>query len=174
MTHSIIIAVILIITGLLVWKYPGLIAGYNTMTPEQQRNVDIKGLKAFMCRAFCLVGIAVILAAYPTAKGLKNMIHTTSSIPSIPLQTSDRFIPSLPPLRPYHHFAGQLYGFRHKENQKRLKTSVYRYLFSSSILKTPVYKTFPFYNQQLAQIIYRQYLQEKVRAENKFIVQNNK
>ena len=50
MTHSIIIAVILIITGLLVWKYPGLIAGYNTMTPEQQRNVDIKGLKAFMCR----------------------------------------------------------------------------------------------------------------------------
>lgn len=53
----------------------------------------------------------------------------TSSIPSIPLQTLDRFIPSLPPLRPYHHFAGQLYGFRHKENQKRLKTSVYRYLF---------------------------------------------
>lgn len=64
MASSIIIAVILIVTGLLVWKYPRLIAGYNTMTPEQQRNVDIKGLKAFMCRAFCLMGIAVILAAY--------------------------------------------------------------------------------------------------------------
>ena len=85
MTHSIIIAVILIITGLLVWKYPGLIAGYNTMTPEQQRNVDIKGLKTFMCRAFCLVGIAVILAAYLFRQSINGIAADLMSTILIPL-----------------------------------------------------------------------------------------
>ena len=35
-----------ILLGLLVWRFPKLIAGYNTMTPEQQKKVDVKGLKA--------------------------------------------------------------------------------------------------------------------------------
>lgn len=34
-----------ILLGLLVWRFPKLIAGYNTMMPEQQKKVDVKGSK---------------------------------------------------------------------------------------------------------------------------------
>ena len=51
-----------ILLGLLVWRFPKLIAGYNTMTPEQQKKVDVKGLKAFMCRVFCVIGVLVFVS----------------------------------------------------------------------------------------------------------------
>ena len=63
MTSSIITAAMLVLIGLLVLKFPKLIAGYNTMTPEQQKKVDIKRLKTFMCRAFCVMGIAILLVS---------------------------------------------------------------------------------------------------------------
>ena len=34
-----------ILLGLLVWRFPKLIAGYNTMTPEQQKKVDVSNRK---------------------------------------------------------------------------------------------------------------------------------
>ena len=52
-----IFSALFILLGLLVWRFPKLIAGYNTMTPEQQKKVDVKGLKAFMCRVFCAIEI---------------------------------------------------------------------------------------------------------------------
>lgn len=51
-----IFSVFFILLGLLVWKFPKLIAGYNTMTPEQQKKVDVKALKTFMCRKFPILG----------------------------------------------------------------------------------------------------------------------
>ena len=51
-----------ILLGLLVWRFPKLIAGYNTMTSEQQKKVDVKGLKAFMCRVFCAIGVLVFVS----------------------------------------------------------------------------------------------------------------
>ena len=54
-------AAIFVLLGLLVRKYPKLIAGYNTMSPERQKLVDVKGLTAFMCRAFCVIGQHIIL-----------------------------------------------------------------------------------------------------------------
>lgn len=57
-------AVLFVVLGLLVRKYPKLIAGYNTMSPERQQNVDAKGLAAFMCRAFCAIGLLVLLVHY--------------------------------------------------------------------------------------------------------------
>ena len=42
-----IIAAVLFVLGMLVRKYPNLIAGYNTMTAEQKKNVDVKGLSNF-------------------------------------------------------------------------------------------------------------------------------
>ena len=33
-----------ILLGFLVWRFPKLIAGYNTMTSEQQKKVDVKEL----------------------------------------------------------------------------------------------------------------------------------
>ena len=43
-TPVLIIAAVLFVLGMLVRKYPNLIAGYNTMTAEQKKNVDVKGL----------------------------------------------------------------------------------------------------------------------------------
>ena len=34
-----------ILLGILVWRFPKLIAGYNTMTPEQQKKSTSKGSK---------------------------------------------------------------------------------------------------------------------------------
>lgn len=57
-------AALFVLLGLLVRKYPKLIAGYNTMSPEQQKLVDVKGLTAFMCRSFCIIGLLVLLVYY--------------------------------------------------------------------------------------------------------------
>lgn len=51
-----------ILLGLLVRRFPKLIAGYNTMTSEQQKKVDVKGLKVFMCRVFCIIGVVVFVS----------------------------------------------------------------------------------------------------------------
>lgn len=59
-----IFAVFFIFLGLLVRKYPKLIAGYNTMSPERQKKVDAKGLAAFMCRSFCMMGLLVVVVYY--------------------------------------------------------------------------------------------------------------
>ena len=40
-----IIAAVLFVLGMLVRKYPNLIAGYNTMTAEQKKNVDVMRLE---------------------------------------------------------------------------------------------------------------------------------
>ena len=54
-TPVLIIAAVLFVLGMLVRKYPNLIAGYNTMTAEQKKNVDVKGLSNFMCRSLCVI-----------------------------------------------------------------------------------------------------------------------
>ena len=49
---------------LLVRKYPNLIAGYNTMTAEQKKNVDVKGLSNFMCRSLCVIAVLMIVSYF--------------------------------------------------------------------------------------------------------------
>ena len=44
----ILTGVFLIVVGLLVKRFPMLIAGYNTMPAEKKKNVDIAGLSSFM------------------------------------------------------------------------------------------------------------------------------
>lgn len=80
MTSSIITAAMLVLIGLLVLKFPKLIAGYNTMTPEQQKKVDIKGLKTFMCRAFCVMGIAILLVSLLLQPFTSDMIISLVSV----------------------------------------------------------------------------------------------
>lgn len=57
-----ILSTFFILLGLLVRRFPKLIAGYNTMTPEQQKKVDVKGLKVFTCRVFCIIGVVVFVS----------------------------------------------------------------------------------------------------------------
>ncbi len=59
-----LLAVLFVVLGLLTRKYPKLIAGYNTMSPERQRQVDVKGLSAFMCRSFIVTGLFLVLVYY--------------------------------------------------------------------------------------------------------------
>lgn len=57
-------AVLFVVLGLLVRRYPKLIAGYNTMSPERRQKVDVRGLAAFTCRALCAIGLLVLLVHY--------------------------------------------------------------------------------------------------------------
>ncbi|MCS3284297.1 DUF3784 domain-containing protein [Bacteroides salyersiae] len=57
-TTVLITAFILIGLGVLVKRFPILIAGYNTMSKEEKMNVDVKGLSAFMC--YSLVGMGTV------------------------------------------------------------------------------------------------------------------
>lgn len=57
---------LLIVVGLLVKRFPMLIAGYNTMPAEKKKKVDIEGLSSFMRRHLVIIGalwasLAVIL-----------------------------------------------------------------------------------------------------------------
>ncbi len=53
----------LILIGFLVKKYPDLIAGYNSLSEEQKRNVDIDGLSTLMRNSF--IGMGLIVAVLP-------------------------------------------------------------------------------------------------------------
>lgn len=55
---------LLIVIGLLVKAYPSCIAGYNTMSAEEKKNVDIKGLSTFMRNALIGIGLGIIVIYY--------------------------------------------------------------------------------------------------------------
>lgn len=79
-------AAFFVLLGLLVCKYPKLIAGYNTMSPERQKLVDVKGLTAFMCRAFCIIGLLVVLVYYLLLwGGMAEMVARMVSIIAVPI-----------------------------------------------------------------------------------------
>lgn len=58
------IGVFLIVVGILVYNYPYLISGYNSLTEEQKAKVDIKGLKSFMRTVLIFMGILTIVDYY--------------------------------------------------------------------------------------------------------------
>ena len=47
--------------GFLVKSSPDLIAGYNTMSREKKKNVDIVGLSTFIKKGFIIMGITMII-----------------------------------------------------------------------------------------------------------------
>jgi hypothetical protein len=60
---EIITGVILIFCGLLVKKYPSLIAGYNSMTAEEKKKIDIKKFSTFLHNGLIITGALLIIAA---------------------------------------------------------------------------------------------------------------
>lgn len=58
------IGVFLIVVGILVYNYPYLISGYNSLTEEQKAKVDIKGLKSFMRTVLIFMGVLTIVDYY--------------------------------------------------------------------------------------------------------------
>ena len=60
-TVQLLVGTLLIILGLLIKRFPMLIAGYNTMPAEQKKNVDIEGLSSFMRRHMVIIGALWVL-----------------------------------------------------------------------------------------------------------------
>lgn len=54
----------LMLTGWAAVKFPVLIAGYNTMSKEQKKKVDIKGASRMMRKTFVLMGLGVMAIPY--------------------------------------------------------------------------------------------------------------
>ena len=59
---SLIMAVILILTGLLVKNNPDLIAGYNSLSKEEKEKIDTEKLTQMARKYLLLMGFAVLFA----------------------------------------------------------------------------------------------------------------
>ena len=54
----------MILSGFLVKRYPNLIAGYNTMSAERKKHVNIEGLSSWMKNGFILIGVLIIISGF--------------------------------------------------------------------------------------------------------------
>ena len=63
---NIITAIFLILLGIVIkhGKMYNLIAGYNTMSPEEKKNVDIVGFSTLMRNSFVIMGVLIIVGHY--------------------------------------------------------------------------------------------------------------
>jgi uncharacterized membrane protein len=64
---ELITGTILIVTGFLVKIFPDLIAGHNTLSSEQKKKVNIKGLSSMMKHYLIILGILVIIIGLVTS-----------------------------------------------------------------------------------------------------------
>lgn len=53
-----------VLIGFFCAKYPHLIAGVNSLKPEEKEKVDLKGLGRFTCKSLCMMGIAMVLSYF--------------------------------------------------------------------------------------------------------------
>ncbi|MEM7512355.1 MAG: DUF3784 domain-containing protein [Bacteroidota bacterium] len=58
------IGLFMILSGFLVKRYPNLIAGYNTMSAERKKYVNIEGLSSWMKNGFILIGVLIIISSF--------------------------------------------------------------------------------------------------------------
>lgn len=60
----IITGIFMIGVGFLIKSFPNLIAGYNTMSEDKKKHVDIEGLSTFMRNSFIIIGLSIITGYY--------------------------------------------------------------------------------------------------------------
>ncbi|MBA3986584.1 MAG: DUF3784 domain-containing protein [Flavobacteriales bacterium] len=63
-TTGLLFGLVMIGTGFLVKLFPNLIAGYNTMSKDEKKNVDIEGLSTFLRNGFIAMGLIIIFGYY--------------------------------------------------------------------------------------------------------------
>ena len=61
---NIIVGLFMIGIGFLVKSTPSLIAGYNTMSDDKKKNVDIVGLSTYMRNSLIIIGLSIIAGYY--------------------------------------------------------------------------------------------------------------
>lgn len=70
---SLYVGVFLIVIGVAIWAFKlyGLIAGYNTLTPQEKATVPIKKLARLMRNVLCSMGV-VLISGYYLSQWLNN------------------------------------------------------------------------------------------------------
>ena len=61
---NLIVGLFMIGIGFLVKSSPDLISGYNTMSKDKKKNVDIEGLSTFIRNGLIAIGISIIIGYY--------------------------------------------------------------------------------------------------------------
>lgn len=61
---NLIVGLFMIGIGFLVKSAPDLIAGYNTMSKDKKKNVDIEGLSTFMRNGLITIGLSIIIGYF--------------------------------------------------------------------------------------------------------------
>lgn len=59
-----IIGSFFIVIALLIYRFPNLIAGYNTLSKNEKQKVNIEGLKRLVSGAFVIFGLFIIAITY--------------------------------------------------------------------------------------------------------------
>ena len=96
-TVHLIMGLLFIGLGFLVKAYPGLIAGYNTLSPEKKKNVDIDGLSRYIRNGLIIMGMVIMAgyllfrwAGWPTLANMVILIVTLVGS-AILMMTANRF-----------------------------------------------------------------------------------
>ena len=86
-TGTLFIGLAVIVIGLLVKRFPGLIAGYNTMPKEMKEKVDIDGMSAFIRNGLIVIGATIIIGYHlfaligmPTMAELMKLLPLTGGV----------------------------------------------------------------------------------------------
>ena len=79
----------IVLTGFFCAKYPHLIAGVNSLKPEERAKLDLKGLGKFTRNALCLMGLAMVGAHFLFCLGVMDkrtsLVISTVLVPIIGL-----------------------------------------------------------------------------------------
>jgi hypothetical protein len=60
---NLLVGGLIIILGLLIKRFPDLLAGYNTMSKEEQKKVDINGLTSIIRGCLIVIGSIIIIGS---------------------------------------------------------------------------------------------------------------
>ena len=61
--NNLIIGGLIIVLGLLIKRFPNLLAGYNTMSIEQKRKIDINGITSIIRICLIVAGCILIIGS---------------------------------------------------------------------------------------------------------------
>jgi len=61
---NLVLGLLMIGIGFIVKAFPNSIAGYNTMSKEQKKNVDIEKASTFIRNGFIIIGLIIIIGHY--------------------------------------------------------------------------------------------------------------
>lgn len=62
-TINLFVGGLIIITGFIIKRYPNMLAGYNTMTKEEKKKIDINGITTIIRNCLILVGFIIIIGS---------------------------------------------------------------------------------------------------------------